>query len=629
MGKKNKHLAAEKRRQKEMERLKEAIAKQLAERASSREAEETQPEQQPESGLSFPSDPDTDEIDVLWEAFDKADTINQPQIFQQALQTGNMDSEAAFEMINEIHGSLDLRDARACEEFLHLVEELRQAEPKIYRDDIDTYNAMLLDVITSMQRWDLLPELLEPLSDKPKMEEMGIIADKLMYHGQVEALIPVLVKASSNFEDGPQGYFDWAIEEFSGETMRLILLHYLDMHPAPRADDPVLLEATASLGEWKEGWLEWMMPHLASSTPSEWQAADFSQAVDAETLEGNIVSLLSEFVAAQRRAGIPIYRADMAGLQITRALILQSSTSGISKNKSKARGKDKKKGLRSGGTNPVRSALVPTQAALDKTFSELIEFFSLKTYPVIATLEMLPDYLHFITRLGLIHPDEIDNALIDLSSLANLSLQSLSQYSVTPQAFDNLSAAWAPERLAELKNDPSLAEARSQPKIQAVTLEMPPARQLGERQVCGMKVTYLQDREIWRVIEIADDQTLHDLHLTIQDAVDFDDDHLYSFFMSNRAWDESSAYVSPREPEGIKANRVEIRDLNLRLKQRFLYLFDYGDEHRFDVQLIERRPYQAGVRYPRIVESQGENPPQYGTWEDEESWEDEGEDDGG
>src|SRR5262249_51784805 len=54
-----------------------------------------------------------------------------------------------------------------------------------------------------------------------------------------------------------------------------------------------------------------------------------------------------------------------------------------------------------------------------------------------------------------------------------------------------------------------------------------------------------QFHDIWRRVELRGEQTLHDLHMAIQQAFDFDNDHLYAFFLSNRAWDEASEYVSP------------------------------------------------------------------------------------
>lgn len=71
--------------------------------------------------------------------------------------------------------------------------------------------------------------------------------------------------------------------------------------------------------------------------------------------------------------------------------------------------------------------------------------------------------------------------------------------------------------------------------------------------------------------------------------------------------------------------RIELRadqtleSLNLKPKQTFLYLFDYGDEWRFRVRVHavnEHADPDAG--YPRLVESVGEAPPQYPDWDDEE-----------
>ena len=61
--------------------------------------------------------------------------------------------------------------------------------------------------------------------------------------------------------------------------------------------------------------------------------------------------------------------------------------------------------------------------------------------------------------------------------------------------------------------------------------------------------------------------------------------------------------------------------MRLRLKQRYLYLFDYGDERRFDVQLVSLNPTAPKGRYPRIVEEHGRAPQQYGGWDgdDEEA----------
>jgi hypothetical protein len=80
------------------------------------------------------------------------------------------------------------------------------------------------------------------------------------------------------------------------------------------------------------------------------------------------------------------------------------------------------------------------------------------------------------------------------------------------------------------------------------------------------------------------------------------------------------------EPRGRAASRVRIRDLPLpgaTGKKEFLFLFDYGDEWHFGVKLVRTcDAVEPGVRYPRVVASHGEAPPQYPNLDDDD-WDDE------
>ena len=187
---------------------------------------------------------------------------------------------------------------------------------------------------------------------------------------------------------------------------------------------------------------------------------------------------------------------------------------------------------------------------------------------------------------------------------------------------------------------------------------------------------------VWRKIEMRADQTLEELHGAIQTAYDWDADHLYSFFMSGKAWDGSTEYclpeayapwgdlvddeedeeeeaeLTPEEREqslrmlfgdGMTLAEMEasmegfwtefleeeaasgagnvqtttLEDLDLRQGQEFLYLFDYGDGWRFKVRVHAiNEDADPDAEVPRLVESVGEAPPQYPEWEDEEDWED-------
>jgi hypothetical protein len=128
---------------------------------------------------------------------------------------------------------------------------------------------------------------------------------------------------------------------------------------------------------------------------------------------------------------------------------------------------------------------------------------------------------------------------------------------------------------------------------------------------------------VWRDIEIAEDQTLEDLHLVIQRAYDWRDDHLYSFFMSGRVMDRHTEIGSPWSKTHQHTHEIAIGSLGLRVGQRFMYYFDYGDSHEFDVQVVRIDPSAPPGKYPRIVARRGQSPPQYPDYDEktgEMSW---------
>lgn len=138
---------------------------------------------------------------------------------------------------------------------------------------------------------------------------------------------------------------------------------------------------------------------------------------------------------------------------------------------------------------------------------------------------------------------------------------------------------------------------------------------------------------ISREIEIAANQTLADLGEIIPLAFEFDDPHMWAFFLSGRAWDRSTEFameddreVFAEPPQGL-ARAVAIRDVpypGATGKKEFLFLFDFGDEWHFGVKLLRTSPtVEPRARYPRVVAQIGKAPPQYpDNEEDEEDEED-------
>lgn len=126
--------------------------------------------------------------------------------------------------------------------------------------------------------------------------------------------------------------------------------------------------------------------------------------------------------------------------------------------------------------------------------------------------------------------------------------------------------------------------------------------------------------DVWRTLELRGDHTLDDLHLAIQRAFDWDNDHLYAFFLSGKAWDEATMYASPHDDAEQTADSVYLEDVFQRAGKKFLYIFDYGDDlrHRLTLEAILRGGVQPGTDYPRLRETHGAAPPQYPDAEDDQ-----------
>jgi hypothetical protein len=70
------------------------------------------------------------------------------------------------------------------------------------------------------------------------------------------------------------------------------------------------------------------------------------------------------------------------------------------------------------------------------------------------------------------------------------------------------------------------------------------------------------------------------------------------------------------------AKKTKIGDIDLKEKEKFYYLFDFGDEWWHEVTVLRIKPVKTVQAYPKIVKKAGESPEQYPDYEDEEDDED-------
>jgi hypothetical protein len=127
---------------------------------------------------------------------------------------------------------------------------------------------------------------------------------------------------------------------------------------------------------------------------------------------------------------------------------------------------------------------------------------------------------------------------------------------------------------------------------------------------------------LYRDIEVSSSSTLADLAEAIVAAFGFDMDHAYGFYskLTGKLFDSPRRFELFADMEGsgsrsVKRTRVISAFQNVGSAMTFLY--DYGDEWRFRVEVVETGQTQPGANYPRIVSKLGKAPPQYPDVEDE------------
>ena len=147
---------------------------------------------------------------------------------------------------------------------------------------------------------------------------------------------------------------------------------------------------------------------------------------------------------------------------------------------------------------------------------------------------------------------------------------------------------------------------------------------IGKNQVIWtlrVKLPQIQS-ECVRVIEIKSTATFLELHEAIQDAVDFDNDHLFEFFIGRHPGNR--AYTIGGEPNWDTFSPVRTyrnvgisRVWPLPTGMKLYYLFDFGDNWLFQINKTRHKDklIQPGIVYPWVIEARGKNPEQYPVWE--------------
>ncbi len=114
--------------------------------------------------------------------------------------------------------------------------------------------------------------------------------------------------------------------------------------------------------------------------------------------------------------------------------------------------------------------------------------------------------------------------------------------------------------------------------------------------------------EVSRILEVPTDFRLDRLHLAIQAAMGWENEHLYEFTAGKTRWALPDPYLG-REARPIA--KASLADVITASKQApIFYTYDFGDDwrHRIEIRLIGDP--EPGNLYPRLTEIAGRCPPE-------------------
>src|SRR5437763_9917004 len=112
---------------------------------------------------------------------------------------------------------------------------------------------------------------------------------------------------------------------------------------------------------------------------------------------------------------------------------------------------------------------------------------------------------------------------------------------------------------------------------------------------------------IWRRLLIRSDSTIADLHASLQLVLGWSDEHLNRFVIQGREygiWHDGGI--------GFRDNprHVRLTDLGLRVRERFLYEYDFTDGWQHDVRIEQILPLVSGRHYPACIGGRRAAPPE-------------------
>jgi len=141
-------------------------------------------------------------------------------------------------------------------------------------------------------------------------------------------------------------------------------------------------------------------------------------------------------------------------------------------------------------------------------------------------------------------------------------------------------------------------------------------------------IQYCDGENIMRQVSVSGNKSLLHLAQVVLEAFDFDCDHCFGFYGNinkHPGREQTEVYeafvdadVEPTNDCAKSVERTKISSVFKEVGKRMLFMFDYGQDWRFVVELTEKRDTGPEEKLPGMLKSIGKAPLQYPPFEDGE-----------
>lgn len=136
--------------------------------------------------------------------------------------------------------------------------------------------------------------------------------------------------------------------------------------------------------------------------------------------------------------------------------------------------------------------------------------------------------------------------------------------------------------------------------------------------ILRFRISWEEDDQTYRDIELQGSQTFMDFHKAILQSFEFDAKHPASFYESDDKWGRgrelnSEVLVNKKDAPALSMVKTPVSALIATPDQKFIYVYDPAKKWTFTVELIGVNKDETPRRvYPFVLRKEGIAPAQYG-----------------